>query len=305
MEKIVVLLSTYNGEKYLREQLDSIINQSINAEIFIRDDGSSDTTLDIIDEYCDKHNFITCVKGENLGYVGSYFELMRTANEYDYYAFSDQDDIWFQDKLEVALNKLRALDLSKPCLYASCSLLVNDDMEGKLTTQFNRREINYYNIIIQNIMPGHTQVSNKLLIKEVLANRPSLDQIFVHDYWLALIAISFGDFYFDNEYHTYYRQHTGNSLGYGNGTFSWITERLKHVRDGAAKNITRQNTEFLKIYQDSLEEGQIKELTALLDSQKNIFKRIGYLFRAKVFRQKRSETLLFYVLYLIGGYKLK
>lgn len=304
MSDVLVLVSTYNGENYLREQLDSILAQSIPVDILVRDDGSKDTTLAILQEYMDTHDNIRYVRGENKGFVGSFIELMKMAKGYSYYSFSDQDDVWFHDKVETAVGKLKELDQRKPCVYASCSLLVDNDMNGDETTQINRKGMDFYNIIIQNLMPGHTQVVNQAMIDFVLTHPFDITKIFVHDYWIALIGIIFGEFYFDNEYHTYYRQHNDNSLGYGHGTFGWITERIHHVVDGAARQITRQDQFFYDNFKDMLTKEQCKELEGLLNSQRNIFTRTVYLCKARVYRQRNFETTLFYVLYLLGGYKV-
>lgn len=304
MKDMLVLLSTYNGETFLREQLDSILNQTISVDILIRDDGSSDQTLEILEEYANKYHNLKYFLGENVGVVHSYIALMRQAKEYAYYAFSDQDDIWLPNKLEIAHMKLATMNQQKPCLYCSCSLLVNNDMEGKQVTQINRRGITFYNVMIQNLMPGHAQVFNRALLDLVLQHQIDFQKVVVHDYWLAFLCVTFGNVYFDNTYHTYYRQHSDNAIGYGHGPKGWILERLKRVQNQAAKDITRQNQLFYNVFKDKIKNEYRKELALFLNSQKNILTRAGYLVKARVYRQKRFETLLFYILYLLGGYNI-
>ena len=101
---IAIMLSTYNGEKYIRKQLDSLVNQSYKAymKVFVRDDGSTDNTLSILEEYIEKIN-LTIIKGENVGPGKSFWKLFMNQNiNADYYAFCDQDDIWDSDKLKKA-----------------------------------------------------------------------------------------------------------------------------------------------------------------------------------------------------------
>lgn len=303
MSDTLVLLSTYNGETYLREQLDSILKQSIPVDVLVRDDGSTDGTVHILQEYAHIYENFTYFIGDNVGVVHSYIDLMRQRDGYTYYAFSDQDDIWFLNKLEVAQQKLNQLDMQNPCLYCSCSLLVDNDMKGKQVTQKNLRGMTFYNIMIQNLMPGHAQVFNQKLKDLVFAYETDVDKIVVHDYWLAFLCITFGEIYFDNAYYTYYRQHGKNAIGYGHGLQGWITERLKRIRNKAAKNITRQNQLFYTIFKDQLDKDKRKELELFLNSQRNVITRIRYLIQAKVYRQKKFETMLFYVLYFFGGYK--
>ena len=113
-KKVAVIMSTYNGEKFIREQLDSILNQSYkNIELIVRDDGSKDKTVEIVKEYQAKHKNIKLFEGQNLGFVKSFFELLKLA-EADYYAYADQDDIWIENKIELAVNSLNKLDDQKP-----------------------------------------------------------------------------------------------------------------------------------------------------------------------------------------------
>lgn len=309
MQKILVLMSTYNGESYLQDQIESILTQDlpshIQLDIFIRDDGSKDRTLQILQEYSIKHSNITYEKGVNIGVVASFFALIQHAFAYDYYALADQDDVWLPDKIKQGISMLQTLEDNKPALYASCSLLVDNDMHGKQTTQINRRGLTFQNVIIQNLMPGHAQIFNQKLADFVNSYTFDPSRIVVHDFWLALIAITFGNVIFDNNYHTYYRQHTSNSIGYGHGPWGWFTERIKRIRNAAAKDITKQDLYFFELYQDLLEKENYKELHDLLFSQKNFFTRTRYLIHANVYRQRKLETFLFYTLYLFGGYRIK
>ena len=113
-KKVAVLISTYNGKKYLKEQLDSILNQTYpNIEIVIRDDGSTDSTLELVKEYQEKHSNIRLKEGTNIGFIKSFFKLLEMADA-DYYAYCDQDDIWLENKIELAVNALNQADNTKP-----------------------------------------------------------------------------------------------------------------------------------------------------------------------------------------------
>ncbi len=115
--KLIVLLSAYNGEKYIREQLDSLLAQSLcGVEIFVRDDGSTDRTRGILEEYREQ-GMLSWIAGENLGPSQSFWQLLRNCDDADYYAFCDQDDVWDPDKLEVAVQALQQLDPVNPALY--------------------------------------------------------------------------------------------------------------------------------------------------------------------------------------------
>ena len=104
--KVAVLMSAYNGEKYISEQINSILQQTYqNLVLYIRDDGSSDNTVSILEEY-ERQKKIVLIQGENLGFINSFFDVMKKCETADYYAWCDQDDIWIPDKIERAVEKL-------------------------------------------------------------------------------------------------------------------------------------------------------------------------------------------------------
>ena len=108
MNKICVLMSTYNGDKYIIEQIESILNQKkVNVELLIRDDGSTDKTLEILEEYSKKYKNLKYYSGQNLKTARSFMDLLFRAGEYEYYSFSDQDDVWDLDKLTVGISYLK------------------------------------------------------------------------------------------------------------------------------------------------------------------------------------------------------
>lgn len=308
-KKILVLMSTYNGEAYIKEQLDSILQQTITKDLqmdlYIRDDGSSDTTHVILEEYKQQYENITIEYGHNIGVIASFFDIIKQAKEYDYYALADQDDIWLPDKLSIGVEKISTLDMEQPALYASCSLLVENDMQGNETTQTDRRGLTFNNVIIQNLMPGHTQIFNQALADFLNAYEFDTSRIVVHDFWIALLTISFGNITFDNQYHTLYRQHHNNAVGYGHGAFGWLRVRIQRILNSAAKDITRQDLYFYELFKNKLSNKQRQDLHALLYSQRNFFTRSKFLMKTNVYRQRKFETFLFYTLYLFGGYKIK
>ena len=117
LTEITVFMSTYNGSRYLRDQINSILNQEgVHVKLVVRDDGSSDETLDVLNEYAGK---IVVISGINIGCEKSFLELLYSNFKSKYYAFADQDDIWVSDKLKTAIEKIR--DDEFPSLYA-CNL---------------------------------------------------------------------------------------------------------------------------------------------------------------------------------------
>lgn len=303
-EGILVLLSSYNGEAYIESQIMSIINQKINCEvnIRIRDDGSCDNTCIIIEKLMEQYpERIELIRGDNIGYNKSFFELFNNTSGYKYYAISDQDDIWLENKLQVALEWMNKEDYEQPLLYASTSYLVKDDMIPYGTTRKKIREFSVYNTIIQNICPGHTQVMNNSLL-DLLKNDIDTSQIYVYDSWITNMAMLYGKILFNNKPYTLYRQHLKNQLGYGKGMLGQVMSSVKRTQKGDSKKYKKQIQYFFEKNRTMLEEkGFFDELYKFLDSEK-VIDRVKYMFTGKLYRQKKIESLAFYIANVLGKF---
>ncbi len=215
--QIDILLATYNGEKYLKCQLDSILNQTHkNIRLLINDDCSTDNTRAILKEYEEKDDRIKVKYNEkNLGYVKNFEDLLKRV-ENKYFALSDQDDFWKEEKIEKSLNKLLEEDAD----------LVFTDLEPvdeKLNTitpsmvRFMQMDKNikkhqdYKSVFLRNCVTGCTILSKKELINEYIPI-PTKEPM-VHDWWMALIISQIGKITFLDEPTIKYRQHGNNQLG--------------------------------------------------------------------------------------------
>ncbi len=304
MKKFQILLSTYNGEEYLREQLDSFLSLDNypDVKVLVRDDGSTDSTREILSEYRECHGF-EVIFGENVGLNASLHELLVLADrECEYFAFSDQDDVWLPSKLSRAESLLseRAGDY---VLYSACSLLVDDGLNAVGHTLIPKRGTSFYNAMVQNVAIGHTQVFGRRHL-ELLSREFSPDMV-ITDHWSYLLASGIGDVVYDSEPTTLYRQHGGNVIGYGHTFLSTLGTRIRRVFTGKPKENSRQLSAFLACYSDVIRDEYRAELDRFLASQKNVFKRFFYLLKAKAYRQTAGETLIFRLMYLFGRYKLK
>lgn len=301
-EGILVLLSSYNGEKYIKDQILSILNQEIDCkvDIRIRDDGSKDNTCEIVEELIVEYpERIQLIRGENIGYNGSFFELIKGAEGYKYYSISDQDDVWLKNKLQVAKAWLDKEKSDIPLLYASTSYLVYDDMKPYGNTRKKLREFSIYNTIIQNICPGHAQVFNNELLK-LLQEDIDVSQIYVYDSWITNVAMLYGKILFNNESFTLYRQHQKNQLGYGKGVFGRLMSSMNRTKTNDGKKYRKQITYLYEKYKDKFMEIEAsKEIERFINSNRFVT-RIGYLFFGKLHRQKRFETVAFYLAVCMG-----
>lgn len=303
-KSILVLMSSYNGEKYIEEQIRSIMQQktSFNLVLRIRDDGSTDATCNIIESMQHKYpNRIELIRGNNKGYNASFFELIKDAENFDFYALSDQDDVWLDDKIETAVTYLQKEDNRIPILYASTSYLVDDDLKPYGRTRKKQKKLSIYNTIIQNICPGHTQVMNNKLL-DLLKKDIDTNMLYVYDSWIANVAMLYGKIVYDNTPHTYYRQHRGNQLGAGKGMLGQLLSSIKRTDKGDGLKYRRQIEYFIEQHQEILmKKGYYNELLKY-EQTLNLSGKIRFILTGKLYRQNMIETIAFYFAVIIGKY---
>lgn len=224
MQKVCILLSTYNGDKFIEEQLESLLAQDFpNVSILIRDDGSRDRTVEILKEYSSRFPSIKCIFGENVGVKKSFWSLIEAASDdFDYYAFCDQDDYWLPAKLAVGVDSLKDKNPLTPLMYCS-SLTVTDSNLVPVRTAVPPRFVGLGNLLVENFITGCTVVINRSARAVILLNNTS--NYCMHDWWIALLIAVSGELVCDEKSEILYRQHGGNSVGVASGTF-------KRLRDG-------------------------------------------------------------------------
>lgn len=299
-KKVLILLSTYNGEKYLKEQLDSLFSQSYkNFEIIARDDVSIDKTVKILKSY----NINILDSKKNLGPKKSFAALLEYAlenTEAEYFIFCDQDDIWKKDKIEKTLNKMQSMEktFSNIPLLVHTDLEVVDDRLNVLSDSFWKYEkknpsLNRLNrLLMQSTVTGCTMMINRKLAKISL---PIPQKCIMHDWWMSLVATQFGQISFISDATILYRQHANNDTGSSKFDiqkiiskgmmFLFYDELYKHLD----KNIN-QSKDFLKLYKKKLN----KEEKIMLENFMNI--------KSKSFFEKR-KILLKYGLLKQGFYR--
>ena len=308
-KKIAVLLSSYNGEKYIKCQIDSIMHQRLDDDLelhlFIRDDGSTDNTINILKEYEKNYDKISVFYENNIGYIKSFFRLIfimqNSEDIYDYYSLSDQDDRWDCDKLKIAISRVE--NQKGVYLYESTTRIVDENLTYKKIDQLQTREITFYNSAIQTFSAGHTYVFNRELLMRI-NNELNLDLIFAHDAFIHNLAVICGNIYFDNTPHNDYRQHSKNLVGAtkNKSKINWIKLRLKRISNGESKKYASQIKYYLEVYKNDLSNDEYDELYNFFLCQKNFFSRVKYISKTKFYRQTIFETIMFKLLYIFGGY---
>jgi len=319
MKRLQILMSTYNGEKYLREQLESILQQDCEKkglakwQLFIRDDGSSDGTQEILQEYALKYpEKIQWFQGKNCGVIQSFFQLLQKAKKADYYAFSDQDDYWMPDKMSCALQVLEQYGKTIPLLYCCRPKLVDADLNSIPSVTKASVRPSFGNALIENIVTGCTAVLNDILRELLVFRFPEFTVM--HDRWFYLVAACFGKVYYDETPHICYRQHGGNVVGINSGKWKEFCERLR-LFWRKRHDISHQTEQFIKIYEklsfhkdlkkykESAHAANSLELAKELVSGKKSFSKRIHLVRGRtIFRQRRMDDFIFRFLLLLGMY---
>ncbi len=268
---IDILMSTYNGENYLENQLFSLLMQRYKEwTLYIRDDGSTDNTLSIISKFCKLDQRIKLVEqGVNLGYGASFMKLIQYSRA-DYVAFCDQDDIWFEDKLLRCLEQAKQLDDHQTPLLVCCQGYTYSDqtgtITGALTPQYQAKELKNF-LFLNGGYQGCLFLVNKAMIDNAKTyNKP----VHGHDNIMCLIAHSFGKIYFLKMPLMLYRQHKLNLSG--NVGINFFSKLKAFFRSGAVVVTSvayKQQQDFFDFFKDKISKPN-KEIYQLYFSFPNL-----------------------------------
>ena len=278
--KVGILMSTYNGEKYVEEQLESILHQTYpNIKIYVRDDGSSDRTLDILGKY-EKNGSIILVRGKNVGFIKSFFELVKLCNGCEYIAYCDQDDVWLPEKISLAVDMISKKDNEKPILYFSNYDFYDSDMNFQAHCEDKKINPSFKNALVDCISLGFNSVFNKAALRIMQKNIPN--HSCGHDWWTYMICVSMGEVIYDKRYTVKYRRHDNNVSAGGMKFIKFQLWRLKKFFfNDYFKNIRLQLKEFESLYSDLLKEEDRKLLRLFTRSKYNFIVALKKVFNKK------------------------
>lgn len=233
---IAILMATYNGEHFLQEQIESILDQSYTDwSLFIHDDGSSDGTNAIIDDYVAHYpEKIFRVSGVSCGCArDNFFFLMREV-EADFYMFCDQDDVWMPEKVRKTYISMQDIDCGSNPALVFTELSVVDENRTVIAESMsdyqnlNCRDLSLNRLLIQNAVTGCTMMVNRAL-RDMMLKYNHIENIKMHDWWAGIIAAAFGEILFIDEPTIWYRQHADNSVGAQNdNSLNYQLDRVKN-----------------------------------------------------------------------------
>ena len=300
---VTIVLSTYNGDRYLQEQIDSLISQTYkNIKILIRDDGSTDGTHEILKQYTAQNKNIEVVFEKNIGVTASFLRLVAMASsESEFISFCDQDDVWEPEKIARAVSLLKQYDQDTPLLYCGAVEIVDKELQHIRYGRIPTRKTVIKNAIVENIATGCTSVINKPAIKLIIEREVCVDNISIHDWWTYILISTFGIVVFDKQTKIKYRQHENNVVGSFTGLKFWL-ERIKRQLKQNNKTMQVQVVELLKTYGTSMEDSKRVLLNnfATKTISHNIVSRFFYAINTPVYRQRPIDTLILRVLIVLG-----
>lgn len=293
-----VLISTYNGEKYIREQIDSVLKQTYkNIMIFIRDDGSTDHTVDILKTYVDRFpKMISLECGSNIGFGKSFLTLLRNASEGDFWAFCDQDDVWKKNKIERAVNILNNNSLSDIPLLVHSAYVETDERLNILGEKIdpNLEDYNFIRSITEVRHMGFSEMINKRLRK--LALEGDINHLNSHDHWIEMIVMEFGRVFSDNEIMSYHRRLDISISGMS------LTNRIKWFRKAlmGENEISPQAMEFQRTFGERMRRDDYNKLRWFCTDRYHLINSLKKAFYIHRWRPQLTSEIVCRLLMLVG-----
>lgn len=297
--KVAVIMSTYNGERYLQEQLESVLRQTYhNIDIYIRDDGSTDETVKILHRYAKKNPRIHLELGKNIGYAPSFLKALANARGYDYYAFCDQDDVWLDFKIEQAIKILDSYQPDQPILYGSSYDYYDAELNFIKHASSPKRLDSFSISTMEGLTLGTCMVINHAAQKLLL--RVDASKISMHDCLAYTICVAMGKIVYDPTPTIKYRRTGDNASPCGSSFFQLQIYRIKNFLVGPQlQKIRRQNQHFVEIFYPELKVADQKTASMLIGKD-TLFKRLHKAFYYKRWRRSLFDEISLRFLFLIG-----
>ena len=276
MARLTILMATYNGERYLCDQLRSFARQTYTDwDLWVSDDGSIDHTIDIIHDFASSQkneHFVAVIDGPHLGFVSNFLNLASSCQDgSEFYAFSDQDDIWENDKLERAVRWLETIPAEVPALYCSRTEIVDEDARPTSPPTLSPLMTitpSFENALVQSIAGGNTMVFNRSA-KKLIDDFGGQVPVPSHDWWLYLIITGVnGKVYYDPNPSLMYRQHGKNVVG-SNRSIGAVLTRLVKFLDGRFKEYNGKNVYYLGLKSSFLSDDNLRKLHAFIQARDN------------------------------------
>ncbi|HCC62251.1 MAG TPA: glycosyl transferase family 2 [Pseudomonas sp.] len=292
---VAILLTTYNGARFLEEQLSSIAQQTHRQwTLYVSDDGSSDSTLTILKRFQQRlgSDRVRLLQGPQIGFAQNFLSLVRNPEiEADFFSFCDQDDVWFPDKLQRAITLIPRADDERPAVYCSRTRLIDEAGNFIGHSPLFARAPSFHNALVQSLAGANTMMLNKAA-RALLARVPSTAPVVSHD-WLCYLLVSGcgGQVFYDAEPTLDYRQHGGNLIGSNNSMRDRLT-RARMMFSGTFREWTQKNLAALRNCAGLLDERSRVALARFETARDaHLLRRLYLLKKAGVYRQTAFSTV--------------
>lgn len=300
MSRVVILMSTYNGEKYLKEQIDSILEQTaedIKIDLLVRDDGSKDGTLEILENYKNDGK-LNWYSGGNLGPQKSFWDLLKKSPDADYYSFADQDDVWLKDKIKRAVEAISKIkNQEQPILYCSDASVTNEKLDVVQEKMMKKVWTDFEHSMVYSIASGNTFVFNKKAKELLIRYDMNKEYPLIHDWLAHKIIVMFGEIIFDSEPSLLYRQHGLNAIGSETNLVKDFTTRaIRYLKTSDCER-SKVAQSLLNTYGDEMSDEQ-RRLMTLFASYKNDKKAKKYLIKTNIFHTNTMRDNLLRLLFV-------
>lgn len=301
MKRVQVLLSSYNGQIYIRQQLDSIFNQQgVEVYCLVRDDGSTDNTIDILYEYQNKYQNLEVIQENNIGYKASFMKLVEMSGEFDYYAFADQDDVWKPDKLMKAIEQITEAEDNSAVMYCSNCIMVDNNLNyiGMLHTKESIVPSSKVNSLVQGFAHGCTMVFNSESRDLILKYKPK--QEYAYDFWIPILLMFLGNVIYDKNSYILYRQHTDNVFGSRRSIKKIIKSGIDKYKN--TNFYSNMINEILTGYENVLKLEDQLMLKEIMDYKNSFYIKMKLLFNKDLKRNTFRGTLLLKLLIMFSRF---
>lgn len=288
---VTVILATFNGERFLPDQLASLSAQTRRPDrLVLRDDGSSDRSVELVRDWAITAGVAlqVCDSRSRLGPAQSFLTALRAAASADLFMFCDQDDVWLPDKIERALHKVPVGSGVMPVLYATRVEVVNVQLQRLFLSPIPRH-LSFASAVCESLLTGCTMAFNAPFRELLTRSVPQQAQM--HDWWCYLLATGAATLHFDPTPTLLYRQHSNNALGAGARGFAKLRSRLARFVGSDSTVRSRQLAEFAALYSDDLRPAARELLNQLLSARRSRMVRIAAAISAPIRRQTVVSAL--------------
>ncbi|MCR5369937.1 MAG: glycosyltransferase [Clostridium sp.] len=295
---VAVILCTYNGEKYIREQVDSILAQSwTRLHLYIQDDCSTDGTMEALRFCQDDPRVTACRSGRNLGYPGSFYDLLSRTDGEDYYAFSDQDDVWEKGKLERAVNLLEQADESRPAVAFANYEVCDENLNTLRISAGPNRKPDFLYSLYACLGLGFAMVINRAA-RKLITERQSV-KTSTKDVWIGMCCTAFGEAFFDPVPCAKHRRNAGAFSSQDRNFLQIQRDRIrKFVFGDEFSYVYAVMQEFEEMFREELPEEREKELLFFLN--RGFPHRFRKVFYPRRLRYAFSDEIMLRMVFLTG-----